>query len=440
MSVPEWLDSTEIGAHSRFGKLMQANTVTENGGDPADQSALDLIVLLTSNPRSSVVPLGGRRRALPHHRRQRPADHRHGRTAAARNGSTRPRARRGPRQQRRDGHADLRSRPVAHLRGQRDFVVFALPFSTLRDVELTLSGLSPTKQTVIETMGMGTNAKVHLELTHKTWPALGFSGAAYGEWNRLACGWDDCVPLGPDAAPALYVALPRRPRRAHEAHRRRPRPDAARRCRLGARRNRQRLPGHDGRFHRALIRGPLGARPVGQRRVLLLSRRPGHELRARSRRRPKARTCSPASTPPAKISASSTALSKPARRPRRRCCIGCAETAGGAVLEAPAVSLRFGPQKRATRSVDLRPRMTAVEVVVDEAHRLHERVHGRRPDEAPAASLEILRERRRLGCHARAARGVRGRTCRAAAWARSSRCSRRASPVPGRARAHAARC
>ena len=23
MSVPEWLDSTEIGAHSRFGKLMQ---------------------------------------------------------------------------------------------------------------------------------------------------------------------------------------------------------------------------------------------------------------------------------------------------------------------------------------------------------------------------------------------------------------------------------
>ena len=31
MSVPEWLDSTEIGADSRFGKLMLANTVTENG-------------------------------------------------------------------------------------------------------------------------------------------------------------------------------------------------------------------------------------------------------------------------------------------------------------------------------------------------------------------------------------------------------------------------
>ena len=33
--MPEWLDSTEIGSGSRFGKLMMANTVTENGGDPA---------------------------------------------------------------------------------------------------------------------------------------------------------------------------------------------------------------------------------------------------------------------------------------------------------------------------------------------------------------------------------------------------------------------
>ena len=62
-----------------------------------------------------------------------------------------------------------------------DLVVFALPFSTLRDVDLARSGLSPAKKHVIRTMGMGSNAKVHLQLTHKTWPALGFSGAIYGE-------------------------------------------------------------------------------------------------------------------------------------------------------------------------------------------------------------------------------------------------------------------
>ncbi len=57
-------------------------------------------------------------------------------------------------------------------------------------------------------MGMGSNAKIHLELTHKTWPALGFSGATYGEYQRLACAWDDCVQLGPAASPALYLAFP----------------------------------------------------------------------------------------------------------------------------------------------------------------------------------------------------------------------------------------
>ena len=55
---------------------------------------------------------------------------------------------------------------------------------------------------------MGTNAKIHLELSHKTWPALGYSGATYGEWQRLACAWDDTVQLGPDASPALYLAFP----------------------------------------------------------------------------------------------------------------------------------------------------------------------------------------------------------------------------------------
>src|SRR5262249_43092386 len=43
MSVPEWLDSTPIGTDSRFGRLMMADAVTENGGDPAAMSALDLI-------------------------------------------------------------------------------------------------------------------------------------------------------------------------------------------------------------------------------------------------------------------------------------------------------------------------------------------------------------------------------------------------------------
>ena len=207
MSVPEWLDSTEIGAHSRFGKLLLADTVTENGGDPDDQSALDLIVLLTGNSRSSLQPLpgdderytiaggndqlvSGMVRALA------PGTVRHGHALVA----IRERA----------DHTvglvfDVSGRSVET---SADLVVLALPFSTLRHVELERSGLSATKRRVIRTMGMGTNAKIHLELSHKTWPALGYSGATYGEWQHLACGWDDTVQLGPGASPALYLAFP----------------------------------------------------------------------------------------------------------------------------------------------------------------------------------------------------------------------------------------
>jgi monoamine oxidase len=207
MSVPEWLEGTEIGAGSRFGKLMMANTVTENGGDPGDQSALDLIVLLTGNPRSSLHPLpgdderyqivGGNDQLVSGMIGQLPAGTvRHDHVLVA----IRERA-------------DRTLRLVFDVSGKTvertaDLVVLALPFSTLRHVELKRSGLTATKRHVIATMGMGTNAKIHLELHHKTWPALGYSGATYGEWQRLACAWDDTVQLGPDATPALYLAFP----------------------------------------------------------------------------------------------------------------------------------------------------------------------------------------------------------------------------------------
>jgi monoamine oxidase len=207
MSVPEWLDSTEIGAGSRFGKLMMSNTVTENGGDPGDQSALDLIVLLTGNPRSSLQPLpgdderftivGGNDQLIPGMIGELPGGtvlNDHVLVAIREN-------------------ADDSIRLVFDAAGKTieqtaDLVVLALPFSTLRDVDLGRSGLSNTKRRVIRTMGMGTNAKIHLELSHKTWPALGYSGATYGEWEQLACAWDDTVQLGPGASPALYLAFP----------------------------------------------------------------------------------------------------------------------------------------------------------------------------------------------------------------------------------------
>ncbi len=207
MSVPQWLDSTEIGANSRFGKLMQANAVTENGGDPGDLSALDLIELLSGNPRSSLLPLpgdderfhivGGNDQLVSRMIEQLPAGTvQHGQALVAVRANA-------------DRSTTLSFEASGVLSDvTADFVVFALPFSTLREVDLSKSGLSSAKRQVIRRMGMGSNAKVHVELTHKTWPALGCSGATYGEWHRLACAWDDCVALGPNASPALLLAFP----------------------------------------------------------------------------------------------------------------------------------------------------------------------------------------------------------------------------------------
>jgi monoamine oxidase len=207
LSVPGWLDSTPIGTGSRFGKLMLANAVTENGGDPGDMSALDLIELLTGNARSSLQPLpgdderyhlvGGNDQlisrmveALP------PGTVQHDRALVAIR-----------------SNAD-RSLTLSFEGGgtiaevTADYAVLALPFSTLRAVDLSRSGLPADKRRVIHTMGMGANAKIHLEVSHKTWPGLGYSGATYGEWQRLACAWDDSVQLGPAGAPALLLGFP----------------------------------------------------------------------------------------------------------------------------------------------------------------------------------------------------------------------------------------
>jgi monoamine oxidase len=176
MSVPEWLDSTEIGADSRLGQLMQANTVTENGGDPADQSSLDLIELMARSPRSTLelLPgdderfhiLGGNDQVISRMIAQLPpAALRHGHELVALRENS-------------DRTLTLSFQTSARtLDVIADIVVLALPFSTLRNIDLSKSSLSPAKQKVIRTLGMGTNAKLHVELRRKTWPALGFAGA-----------------------------------------------------------------------------------------------------------------------------------------------------------------------------------------------------------------------------------------------------------------------
>ncbi|MCX4751118.1 FAD-dependent oxidoreductase [Kitasatospora sp. NBC_01287] len=89
-----------------------------------------------------------------------------------------------------------------------DHVVLALPFSTLRNVDLSRAGLSALKLTAIGQQGMGQNAKLVTQLTKKTWPALGYNGISNTGPLGYQTAWDGSVNLGAAGAPALLVNFP----------------------------------------------------------------------------------------------------------------------------------------------------------------------------------------------------------------------------------------
>ena len=278
LSAPEWLDETPIGSASRFGRLMLANTVSENGGDPGEQSALDLIGLTGGNPRSSLDPLpgydekwhivGGNDQLVHGMAAQLPDDtlHMGHRLVALR--------------ERSDGShtltfdVDGRAVDVA-----ADYVVLALPFTTLRDVDLTQSGFTAAKLRVIDTFGMGSNAKIHIEVAEKTWARHGFNGVAYTDWHSFDVCWDNSVPLGARRRTGAAPGIPRCEHRTRRPHRRGAWPVAGAGCQLVPRSDRSHLPGYASGVHGRRIRRPLGAGPLGEGRVLLLQGRPVRDVR-----------------------------------------------------------------------------------------------------------------------------------------------------------------
>src|SRR5262245_32402544 len=88
------------------------------------------------------------------------------------------------------------------------------------------------------------------------------------------------------------------------------------------------------------------------------------------------------------------------------------------ILEARCVSGKSGGTgQRRPRRFHPEPTVAPLEMVVDEPHRLHERVDRRRPHERPAAPPELLREGARLVRLTQ----LPQRRARAPPWARRAR-------------------
>src|SRR3954452_21126603 len=62
-----------------------------------------------------------------------------------------------------------------------DHLVIAIPFSTLRSVDLTKAGFETRKMRAINELGMGTNSKMHVGFKNRFWRDLGSNGETYAD-------------------------------------------------------------------------------------------------------------------------------------------------------------------------------------------------------------------------------------------------------------------
>ena len=90
-----------------------------------------------------------------------------------------------------------------------DHVVLALPFTTLRNVDLTGAGLSVVKMKAINKMNLGHNAKLHVQMNSRPWASAGFSGSAFSDVQNFQLCWDETVAqvIGGSAAASPGILL-----------------------------------------------------------------------------------------------------------------------------------------------------------------------------------------------------------------------------------------
>ena len=135
----------------------------------------------------------------------------------------------------------------AHQDVIADHVVLALPFSTLRDVDLTGAGFTARKSRRSAPWGWGRTRR-------STWscrarPGRRWATAAPATPTGRAIAWPGTIGATRSARRARHPAgLPRRPRGARHAHRRGPRPGARARRALVPRSDRAGLPRHARRY------------------------------------------------------------------------------------------------------------------------------------------------------------------------------------------------
>ncbi|HEY5628573.1 MAG TPA: NAD(P)/FAD-dependent oxidoreductase [Candidatus Limnocylindrales bacterium] len=219
MSVPTWMNQyMPGGTSSNFGGVCLQSQIDEYGGDPSDQSALNLTFILgyydSANgrgyqPVDSPYLAGtderwhvtggndliatGMAGQLP------PGTVQLGQALIALKANA-------------NGTYTLTLQSGAATKQVTvNSVILALPFVTLRNVDLSAANLPTLKTTAINTMGMGTNAKVIMEFGGEPWIADGYTGTTYQDNGFISSGWQmvqSAASGGYTGPTSLWTAFP----------------------------------------------------------------------------------------------------------------------------------------------------------------------------------------------------------------------------------------
>jgi monoamine oxidase len=204
LSVSEFVeDAVPGGTHSRLGRLLMENAISEYGADPSAQSSLNLIALMQDDPRTDFTPLAGTDER--YHIRGGNDQLVSGLVAGLPPDTVRAGQELIAVRHRSDGSYVCTFRHgLAHHDVPADHLVLALPFTKLREVEVAHAGLSALKLRAIRHLRLGTNAKLVLELEHRTWgpeapspSARPYNGTSYSGPAGFEVVWDGRVGHGP---------------------------------------------------------------------------------------------------------------------------------------------------------------------------------------------------------------------------------------------------
>ena len=186
MSVVEWINQTVPGGMgSKLGQLLEVAYTIEYGADANQQSSLNLLYLLGFSGQGQLRIFGpsNEKYAIRGGCDQLPA-----RLAAQLPGQI---------QTGQELVAVRQSGGTVTLtfrRGTRtvvaDKVVLALPFSILRSLDFSGAGFQQRKRTAIAELGMGTNAKLHVQFSDRHWQGLGCNGETFADTGYQNT-WDE---------------------------------------------------------------------------------------------------------------------------------------------------------------------------------------------------------------------------------------------------------